>query len=86
MTELLIKIGVGSIVIGLLVALIPYDIGLPNEIYEVLTDGFFAQIIQGVSFFFPVKFVLTCILLIFLSSYTSILWKLVTKIRDMVLS
>ena len=84
MINALIKIGIGITIFALLIIFIPFNIGLPNEIYEVLTNGFISQIFQNVSWLFPVNFALKCILIVFLSHYVGIFWNLIKWIKGMV--
>ena len=84
MTSTLIKIGIGITIFTILIIFIPFSIGLPSEIYEVLTNGFISQMFQNISWLFPVNFTLKCILIIFLSHYVGIFWNLIKWIKGMV--
>lgn len=84
MTSTLIKIGIGITIFTILIIFIPFSIGLPNEIYEVLTNGFISQIFQNVSWLFPVNFALKCILIVFLSHYVGIFWNIIKWVKGMV--
>lgn len=67
------KIAIGVSLLYVLLLLIPFNIGLPQEIISVITDGFLKELLISITFFFPVKFALSCLILILLAKHTSII-------------
>lgn len=54
-------------------ALLPFKLVFPNELMSIFVSGWFHELIESVAFFIPVKFVLSCIILILASKYSSII-------------
>lgn len=86
MINTITEISIGVILITLLLVFIPFKIGLPDVIYESLINGSLYNIIGGIGYFFPVKFILICICCVYLAHFTSFAWKLIKWLRDMIIS
>lgn len=67
-----------------ILTLIPLDIELPEFLIEIFKSDFLKNILQSISYFFPVSFALKCLALLFLSKYLGLLINLIIKIYRVV--
>lgn len=77
-----IAIGVGLFL--LLITLLPFEIGLPEDIYNVLVSDSTHDFIRNVSYFFPMAFAFKCLVLLLIVNYTGILTGIVKLIYKII--
>lgn len=61
-------------------SLLPFDIAIPNFLIEILKSDFLKNLLQSISYFFPVNFALKCLAVLFLSKYYGLIKDLLVKI------
>lgn len=74
--SILKKVAKVTAIIGIYLAfcaLFPFKLVFPDEIMSIFVSGWFHDLVSSVAFFIPVKFVLSCIILILASRYSSII-------------
>jgi len=71
-----------SVLIGLL-AIVPFEIKLPDDIVEVFsTDGGFYDILCQLNYFAPVAYLCSCVVLVFMIKYTKVFFDLMKRIIE----
>lgn len=71
------KLGVAIGTLTLLFILIPFKLALPEEIYILFLSGDISSFFRNFSYFLPINFLITCILIIFASKYLKVFWNLI---------
>lgn len=79
-----IKIAIGLVIITTILSFLPIKIGLPDEIYNILTNSFVKDFFQLGSYFFPIKFAFQCFLVIFVARHFEIVINMVSWIYDII--
>lgn len=80
-----IKYAIGFSLLLILVSSFTYTISFPNEVLEFLTSGGIVDVFKSISYFFPVEYALTCLVVIWLSKYSTILIILLSKIYRIIM-
>jgi len=75
-----VKYAIGLSLILILFASITFTISFPDELMEFLISGGIVNIFRSISYFFPVKYALLCLGIIWLSKYSIILISLLARI------
>lgn len=80
-----IKAGLSITVITALIVLVPFTISLPDEVMLFFETNPLQRLYDYANFFFPIGFALKMLILIWLSKYVSIFWKIIEWIYSKVL-
>lgn len=73
-----LKVIVVVIVLGILFAILPFELSMPTELYNILTGGYLQSIFKSITFFIPVNFIITCIIFIYGAKYFMVFFRFIS--------
>lgn len=76
---------IGTALFIALLALLPFEIGLPDEIMEVLTGDFVRHLFISLTFLFPLGFALKCLLILLMADHFELLFKIIRSIFNVII-
>lgn len=72
-----LKIATAIGILILMFILIPFSLKLPNDVYSLFVTGKINLFFKSVSYFLPINFLLSCLLVVFASKYLKIYFNII---------
>lgn len=80
-----IKYAIGFTLILILIASFTFTISFPNEVMDFLISGGIVNVFRTITYFFPVKYALLCLVCIWLSKYSLIIITFLAKVYRVIM-
>lgn len=77
-----LKVATAVGILILMFFLIPFSLKLPDDVYSLFVTGKINLFFKSVSYFLPINFLLSCLLVIFASKYLKIYFNIIKFLWD----
>ena len=80
MASVIIKAALSITIVTLLFTLLPFQIALPQELVTFFTNGAFHDFINILYYFFPIDFLIACLIFLYSAKYLGIFMNIISWI------